>query len=83
MLRSSLTILCFAALLSTPVLAADAPKGEPPNWGKCTPDLAKFKCAAAKGDEQIYQCLMKHDGELSKACDPETTKYEVLTGKPQ
>ena len=72
-------LFVFAILAVTPAYA-DASK---PDWGNCSTDIAKFKCKEAKSDEEIYTCLIKHDGELSKACDPETTTYEKLTGKPQ
>ncbi len=78
--------LTAAALVSASILApAPARAADKPDWSLCAPDIAKFKCgdAQAKGDEDLYNCLIKHDGELSKACDPETTKYEVVTGKPQ
>jgi hypothetical protein len=78
MLKQSLVIATFLFLVSSPSFADDKP-----DWSLCSNDISKFKCSDAKGDENIYNCLIKHDGELSKSCDPETTKYEKLTGKPQ
>lgn len=53
------------------------------DWsGNCKADLEKFKCDANGKDEDIYQCLLKHDKELSKECDENAhSKYEKLTGK--
>lgn len=78
-----LSAVAVALLNIVPAAAADAP--QKPDWSLCAPEIAKFKCtdAQAKGDEELYNCLIKHDGEFSKTCDPETTKYEILTGKPQ
>ena len=53
------------------------------DWAKhCKADLEKFKCDANGKDEDIYQCLLKHDSEISKPCDENAhSKYEELTGK--
>ena len=80
MFKFGILATAFVAIACAPALANAADK---PDWSICASDIAKFKCGDAKGDEEIYNCLIKHDGELSKSCDPETTKYEVLTGKPQ
>ena len=48
----------------------------------CKAELEKFKCDANGKDEDIYQCLLKHDSELGKDCDTGAhSKYEELTGK--
>jgi hypothetical protein len=82
MIKYGLLATAMVAMTLAPALASAADK---PDWSLCAPEIAKFKCtdAQAKGDEELYNCLIKHDGEFSKVCDPETTKYEVLTGKPQ
>jgi len=58
-----------------PAFAADF------DWSPCTKEIAQW-CKDVKGDEAIYQCLLRHDADLSKTCDNNGhSKYEELTGK--
>lgn len=67
--------LCAAALAAPTVLAADF------DWSPCAKEIALY-CKDVKGDEAIYQCLLKRDADLSKTCDNNAhTKYEILTKK--
>ena len=54
------------------------------DWSPCKPEIEKF-CKDVKdksGEEALYQCLLKHDIDLSKTCDNEAhSLYEKLTGK--
>lgn len=50
------------------------------DWSACKPDMEKF-CKGVEGNENIYLCLLKHDDDLTKACDATHTKYEQATGR--
>jgi hypothetical protein len=49
------------------------------DWSPCKAEMEKFKCSG--DDEAVYQCLLKHDVDLSKNCDNGAhTKYEKEKG---
>ena len=54
------------------------------DWTPCQTEIAKW-CPTAmekSGEEGVYQCLLKHDADLSKSCDNDShSKYEQVTGK--
>ena len=72
-------VFTAAATVSPLVFAADKV-----DWTPCQTEIAKW-CSTARdkgGEEGIYQCLLKHDADLSKKCDNDShSKYEQLTGK--
>jgi len=80
-MRKSLATLGFimAVSASTAVFAAD----HKVDWAAhCKAEIEKFKCDANGDDDTIYQCLLRHDVDLSKDCDNNAhTPYEKLTGK--
>lgn len=67
------------AFTATHALAADKV-----DWSVCQAEITRW-CASARaqgGEEGVYQCLLKHDADLSKRCDNEAhSRYEQLTGK--
>jgi len=71
--------LTASVLASSPAFAADKV-----DWSVCQPEITRW-CASSRaqgGEEAIYQCLLKHDADLSKRCDNEAhSRYEQLTGK--
>ena len=71
------SLIVLLALTSTSAaLAADKV-----DWTPCKSEIEKF-CKNIKGEEEIYQCLLKHDVDLSKNCDNNShSKYEEVTGK--
>lgn len=51
-----------------------------PNLTKaCAKEIKKF-CAKEKGDTNIYNCLEKHDSEISKSCDAVHEAYGLANG---
>ncbi len=36
------------------------------DWSKCAKETAEYKCTGS--DKEIYECLEKHDSDLSKTC---------------
>ena len=74
-----LAIIALTVLGTSPGFAADKV-----DWTPCQAEIAKW-CPIAKdkaGEEGVYQCLLKHDTDLSKRCDNEShSKYEQVTGK--
>ena len=72
-------LLAFT-MLATVTLATSAMAADKVDWSKCKAETDKW-CTGISGDENIYQCLLKHDSELSKPCDEQHGKYEELTGK--
>ena len=77
--RLAAMALALAAISVSPALAADKV-----DWAACQPEITRW-CGTARaqgGEEAIYQCLLKHDADLSKRCDNEAhSRYEQLTGK--
>ena len=76
--------IAAAAGLAAPALAFTNPAGYKADWQYCEAEIKKFKCevAMAKSEEDLYQCLLKHDEDLSKGCDNNShSKYEAATGK--
>lgn len=77
--------IAMALLISlgciSPAFAAD----HKVDWAAhCKAEMEKFKCDANGDDDTIYQCLLRHDVDLSKDCDNSAhTPYEKLTGKAQ
>ncbi len=71
--------LALAVLVSSASFAADKV-----DWTPCQTEIAKW-CPVAHdkgGEEGVYQCLLRHDADLSKKCDNEShSKYEQVTGK--
>jgi len=71
--------LSIAILAVGPGFAADKV-----DWSPCQTEIGKW-CTGireAKGEEGIYQCLLKRDADLSKKCDNEAhSVYERVTGK--
>ena len=84
-MKSKLALALFAVMLAaSPAFAFDNPAGHKVDWAPCEADIKKTKCedALKKGEEDLYQCLLKHDEDLSKGCDNDAhSKYETLTGK--
>lgn len=80
-MRLHVTALLLSGILAgaSPVSAADKV-----DWSFCQPEINKW-CTGVhdkSGEEGVYQCLLKHDADLSKKCDNEShSKYEQLTGK--
>jgi hypothetical protein len=73
------------SVLSTAALAEEAKPATKPipttfDWSACKPNAEKF-CKGVEGNENIYACLLKHDDDLSKACDAVHSSYEVATGR--
>lgn len=71
--------LTLAMLGAAPGFAADKV-----NWAPCETEINKW-CKGikeARGEEGLYQCLLKRDADLSKRCDNEShSAYERVTGK--
>lgn len=80
-MRKSLATMSFLVALSasSAVMAED----HKVDWAKnCKSEMEKFKCDPNGKDEDIYQCLLRHDVDLGKDCDNNAhTPYEKLTGK--
>ena len=74
-------MMIATVLLSLAVTAQAADKVD---WTPCQTEITKW-CKGvkdAKGEEGLYQCLLKRDADLSKRCDNEShSVYERLTGK--
>ncbi|MBF0563466.1 MAG: hypothetical protein HQL37_15970, partial [Alphaproteobacteria bacterium] len=78
-----ISLAVFAAILIGGSFVAVAEEPKPAtkpipasfDWSACKSDLEKF-CKGSEGNENIYLCLLKHDEDLSKACDASHTKYE-------
>ena len=76
-MRKSIATLGFIIAVSASPLAFAADF----DWSPCKAEIDQY-CKDTKGDEAIYQCLLKHDADLSKTCDNGAhSKYEELTGK--
>lgn len=45
----------------------------------CAKEIKKF-CAKEKGETNVYNCLEKHDPQLSKSCDAAHEAYGVANG---
>jgi len=76
--------ITLVAAISTSAFAADDKKAaQKIDWqAHCQSEMKRFKCDAGGTDEAIYQCLLKHDADLSKTCDNKAhAKYEELTKK--
>jgi hypothetical protein len=75
-------ILTSLAVVMTLASASAAFADVKPYWeSKCKAEIEKFKCDKSS-DDSIYQCLLKHDVDLSKACDNEAHSiYEKESGK--
>ena len=71
--------LLVAVTASSSAFAADKV-----DWTPCNAEIEKF-CKGVKekdGEDGIYQCLLKHDADISKSCDNDAhSKYEEATGK--
>jgi hypothetical protein len=74
-----IALTLFLSTLSTVAMAADKV-----DWTPCNAEIEKF-CKGVHekdGEEALYQCLLKHDIDLSKTCDNGAhSKYEKATGK--
>lgn len=79
-MSNKITTIGFVALS---ILATSAFAADKFDWSPCNAEMAKFcKGMEGKSDEDIYQCLLKHDVDLSSTCDKDGhNKYEILTGK--
>ncbi len=76
-------LLIFVGLIAANMFACEV-KAEDvfAGWDDCKKETGVW-CSDAKGDEEIYACLLKHDSSLSKKCDEkDVTPYETKTGKP-
>ena len=80
-MRKSLATMAF--VLSISAASAVFADDHKVDWaGHCKAEMEKFKCDANGKDEDIYQCLLKHDADISKDCDNNAhSKYEEITGK--
>ncbi len=76
----------YLAIVSVATLISSAAHADKVDWSVCQPEIGKW-CQGVKekgGEEAIYQCLLKHDADLSKKCDNDAhSPYEKLTGKLQ
>ena len=79
-MRHALAVFAFVVLISP------AARADKVDWAVCSTEIGKW-CQGIReksGEEGIYQCLLKHDADLSKKCDNNAhSKYEQLTGKLQ
>ena len=77
-MRKSLAVIGFIMAVAAAQAAFSADKID---WaGHCKAEIEKFKCSG--DDEAMYQCLLKHDADLSKDCDNNAhSKYEEISGK--
>jgi len=61
MISKLILVSLFSLSLSS--FAADKDKLD---WTKCAKETAEYKCTGT--DKEIYECLEKHDSDLSKTC---------------
>ncbi len=77
--RTAYAAFWLAILGAAPGFAADKI-----DWTPCQTEITKW-CQGvkeARGEESLYQCLLKRDADLSKRCDNEAhSAYERVTGK--
>jgi hypothetical protein len=72
-----IAVMVIASLLSfSPQAAGKAPAKI--NWKPCAKEIKRYDCKGT--DRKIWDCLERHDEELSKACD-ETVKGDKLFKK--
>lgn len=77
MRMSKIIILSAMTALSTPAFADDLKY----DWSPCKKEVNLW-CTDAKTDDDMYNCLFKHDSALSKACDEKAVSpYEKKAGK--